>query len=255
MVSKRNGDTSQKRDLILENICESAIKFTIWDEMLDEILIDLSHLPSTLGSKLGWSETSKKVRSQRKNLASNKRVVYSYGEQQPYSRDTEVANPHAHNNVTEAQFPPLLALSGITMNAPNLMNHVRNNNSELSNRSIAQRAKREHERIHHYVEQHYNSSDNDEAEHVNVNKDKVQLDDEAEHINVNQVEVQLGRHFMGQMDIVCIHCSTHHWRDEQQINSSNSDPRFGQCCLQGKIKHPELDPLPTELKEFYDGAG
>ncbi|KAF6137470.1 hypothetical protein GIB67_016663, partial [Kingdonia uniflora] len=47
IVSKRNGDTSQKRDLILENIYGSTIKFTIWDEMLDEIPIDLSHLPST----------------------------------------------------------------------------------------------------------------------------------------------------------------------------------------------------------------
>ncbi|KAF6137333.1 hypothetical protein GIB67_036370, partial [Kingdonia uniflora] len=47
MVTRRYGDTSQKRDLILENICGSTIKITIWDEMLDEILIDLSHLPST----------------------------------------------------------------------------------------------------------------------------------------------------------------------------------------------------------------
>ncbi|KAF6141192.1 hypothetical protein GIB67_018282 [Kingdonia uniflora] len=38
MVSKRNGDTSQNG---------STIKFTIWDEMLDKIPIDLSHLPLT----------------------------------------------------------------------------------------------------------------------------------------------------------------------------------------------------------------
>ncbi|KAF6152734.1 hypothetical protein GIB67_021394 [Kingdonia uniflora] len=36
----------KKRDLILENICGSTIK-TIWDEILDEIPIGLSHLPST----------------------------------------------------------------------------------------------------------------------------------------------------------------------------------------------------------------
>ncbi|KAF6157988.1 hypothetical protein GIB67_008117 [Kingdonia uniflora] len=129
---------------------------------------------------------------------------------------TVAANPHAQNNVTKTEIGPPLALSGITMNVPNLMNHVRNNNSQLSNRSIAKHARRERERqlretemasnflsstfeigesssaptnvIHHYMEEHYNSSDNDEAEYVNV----------------NQVEVQLGRHFLGQMDIAYI---------------------------------------------------
>ncbi|KAF6155572.1 hypothetical protein GIB67_004566 [Kingdonia uniflora] len=174
------------------------------------------------------------------------------------------------------------------MNTPNLINHVRNNNLELSNRLIVQRARRERERqlrepkvstlpnplirtnsrlstpsitqrtrkeresqqiefasieapivedvesfienklpipinptiqiasnlpsstfeigesssapanvIHHYVEQHYNSSDNDEAEHVNVNQVEVQLDDEAEHVNVNQVKSPIGTSFPG----------------------------------------------------------
>ncbi|KAF6156555.1 hypothetical protein GIB67_000020 [Kingdonia uniflora] len=59
---------------------------------------------------------------------------------------TEPANPHAHNNVTETEILPPFGLGGITMNTPNLMNHVRNNNSELSNRSIVQRARRERER-------------------------------------------------------------------------------------------------------------
>ncbi|KAF6139157.1 hypothetical protein GIB67_023210 [Kingdonia uniflora] len=202
----------------------------------------------------------------------------------------------------ETKISPLLDLSGITMNAPNLMNHVRNNNSKLSNRSIAQCTRREHERqireaevstlpnplictnsrlstpsitqctrrererkqresvsieasvsevaknvveievptpinpvihitsnfpfstfeigesssppanvIHHYVEDHYNLSDNDEVEHVNA----------------NQVKVQLGRHFLGQINVVCIHCSTLHWRGERLTNSSSSNPRFG----------------------------
>ncbi|KAF6168903.1 hypothetical protein GIB67_038400 [Kingdonia uniflora] len=129
------------------------------------------------------------------------------------------------------------------------MNHVRNSNLKLSDRSIAQRARREHKRqlrelasieapvpedaesfvqnevpipinptivlasnfpsstfeigesssvpanvIHHYMEEHYNSSDNDEVEHANV----------------NQVAVQLGCHFLGQMDVVCMHCSALH---------------------------------------------
>ncbi|KAF6151488.1 hypothetical protein GIB67_016300 [Kingdonia uniflora] len=48
LVSKRNGKTSPKRDLLLENVCGSTVKITVWDDMLEEILLDLSQIPSTL---------------------------------------------------------------------------------------------------------------------------------------------------------------------------------------------------------------
>ncbi|KAF6167752.1 hypothetical protein GIB67_033960, partial [Kingdonia uniflora] len=47
LVSKRNGDTSPKRDLILEIMCGSTMKITVWDDMLKEIPLDLSEMPST----------------------------------------------------------------------------------------------------------------------------------------------------------------------------------------------------------------
>ncbi|KAF6157639.1 hypothetical protein GIB67_037212 [Kingdonia uniflora] len=195
---------------------------------------------------------------------------------------TEPANPHTHNNVTKTEILPPFALGGITMNTPNLMNHVRNNNLELSNRSIAQRARRERKRqlrelasieapvpedAESFVQNevpipinptivlasNFPSSTFEigESSSVPANVDN----DEVEHVNVNQVAVQLGCHFLGQMDVVCMHCSALHWRDEQLTNSSSSNPRFGQCCLQGKIKLPKLDPLPSELQELYNGNG
>ncbi|KAF6147448.1 hypothetical protein GIB67_022108 [Kingdonia uniflora] len=48
LVSKRNGETSPKWDLLLENVCGSTMKITVWDHMLEEIPLDLSQIPSTL---------------------------------------------------------------------------------------------------------------------------------------------------------------------------------------------------------------
>ncbi|KAF6174893.1 hypothetical protein GIB67_026381 [Kingdonia uniflora] len=47
LVSKRNEDISPKRDLILENMCKSPMKITVWDDTLKEIPLDLSEMPST----------------------------------------------------------------------------------------------------------------------------------------------------------------------------------------------------------------
>ncbi|KAF6144579.1 hypothetical protein GIB67_006071 [Kingdonia uniflora] len=55
------------------------------------------------------------------------------------------------------------------------------------------------------------------------------------------------------MDVLCIHSSALHWRDERLMVSSISNPRFGHCCLQHKIRVPNLDQLPNELQELYDG--
>ncbi|PFH53024.1 hypothetical protein AMATHDRAFT_138861 [Amanita thiersii Skay4041] len=45
-----------------------------------------------------------------------------------------------------------------------------------------------------------------------------------------------------------------HWNCEKLISSSNWHPRFGTCCLQGKIALPILQPLPVELLQLYDGT-
>ncbi|KAF6143220.1 hypothetical protein GIB67_035634 [Kingdonia uniflora] len=78
---------------------------------------------------------------------------------------------------------------------------------------------------------------------------------DEDNINDNDEGVQLRRHFLGQMDVVCIHCSALQWKDEQLSKSSIIKPLFGQWCLQGKIKVPYLDALPNEFKDLYDDNG
>jgi hypothetical protein len=43
-------------------------------------------------------------------------------------------------------------------------------------------------------------------------------------------------HYLGQMDVQCPNC-----------HASNRNPRFGMCCLSGKIVLPPLHPVPPEL--------
>ncbi|KAF6172190.1 hypothetical protein GIB67_024812 [Kingdonia uniflora] len=96
---------------------------------------------------------------------------------------------------------------------------------------------------------------NVEAVYYNpIESDDERNNDDEGNINGNDEDVQLGRHFLGQMDVVCMHCSTLHWKDEQLSNSSIINPLFGQCCLQGKIKVSILNALPNEFQELYDGC-
>ncbi|KAF6171105.1 hypothetical protein GIB67_020584 [Kingdonia uniflora] len=80
-------------------------------------------------------------------------------------------------------------------------------------------------------------------------------DEDRQRSNIGGVGIQIGRHFLGQMDVRCIHCSTLHWLDEKLSHSSILNQRFGQCCFQGNIRLPTLDPLPIELQELYNGNG
>ncbi|KAF6166110.1 hypothetical protein GIB67_023820 [Kingdonia uniflora] len=65
----------------------------------------------------------------------------------------------------------------------------------------------------------------------NEGNDNVNEVDEGD-INGNDEPMQLGHDFLGQMDVVCMHCSALHWKDEKLSNSSIINPLFGQCCLQ-----------------------
>ncbi|KAF6163579.1 hypothetical protein GIB67_022144 [Kingdonia uniflora] len=151
---------------------------------------------------------------------------------------------------------------------------------QLSKQSVAQRARRERERqlrefiaVPQLYEQGVTnhslaSTSQNLAEEFNINliesDDERNIDNEGNdnvnevdegNINSNDDAVQLGCHFLGQMDVVCTHCSALHWKDEQLLNSSIINPLFGQCCLQGKIKIPILKALPNEFQELYDGNG
>lgn len=61
------------------------------------------------------------------------------------------------------------------------------------------------------------------------------------------------RYSLGLMNRTCPHCSALHWLAEKLTKSSVSNPLFGKCCLQGKIRLPPLIAPPLMLKALYDG--
>lgn len=71
--------------------------------------------------------------------------------------------------------------------------------------------------------------------------------------DINYVIQNQIRHSLGSMDVECTFCGALHWIDERLTNTSKSRPRFGMCCLQGKIKLPPLMKLPTQMQELFEG--
>ncbi|XP_043468035.1 uncharacterized protein LOC122502175 [Leptopilina heterotoma] len=62
---------------------------------------------------------------------------------------------------------------------------------------------------------------------------------------------EINEHYLGAMDILCIHCNAKHFVAEKVSNKGNS---FNDCCSHGNVK---LDPLPDPpemLKKLFDGT-
>ncbi|KAF7150518.1 hypothetical protein RHSIM_Rhsim02G0093600 [Rhododendron simsii] len=88
----------------------------------------------------------------------------------------------------------------------------------------------------------------------NQSIDDDELEDESTNIRVDpQANRYLNRHYLGRMDVSCLHCKALHWMGEKLTNSSLIHPLFGTCCLQGKIKLSSLIATPLALQELYDG--
>ncbi|KAF6163601.1 hypothetical protein GIB67_022166 [Kingdonia uniflora] len=87
--------------------------------------------------------------------------------------------------------------------------------------------------VQHDVEAVYHNpiESDDERNIDDEGNDNVNEVDE-DNINSNDEGVQLGRHFLGQMDVLCTHCSALYSKDEQLSKSSIIKLLFGQCCLQ-----------------------
>ena len=49
------------------------------------------------------------------------------------------------------------------------------------------------------------------------------------------------------MNAICPYCSAAHWDCERLTRSSHANPKFGGCCLSGKIWLPSLQQPPPEL--------
>ncbi|KAI3974108.1 hypothetical protein MKX01_002278 [Papaver californicum] len=61
------------------------------------------------------------------------------------------------------------------------------------------------------------------------------------------------RYVLGQMDMQYQRCGALHWMAEKLTSSSLIYPKFGTCCLQGKVRLPLLREPPIALRELYDG--
>src|SRR5882724_11938361 len=56
------------------------------------------------------------------------------------------------------------------------------------------------------------------------------------------------------MTVKCPSCGALHWMDECLSSSSKRNPKFGKCCLSGKIQLPELMPPPQPLKRLLESS-
>lgn len=61
-------------------------------------------------------------------------------------------------------------------------------------------------------------------------------------------------HHLGDMSVICPNCSALHWIDERLQSSTKRLPKFGSCCLQGKIKLFEIQPPPNDLLKLFNGT-
>lgn len=59
------------------------------------------------------------------------------------------------------------------------------------------------------------------------------------------------RHDLGSMTVECPHCQALHWMAERLTRSSDTNPKFGPCCFDGKITLPLLRRPPRALLGLF----
>ena len=58
-------------------------------------------------------------------------------------------------------------------------------------------------------------------------------------------------HYLGRMQHLCPHCHALHWLDGRLSKLSARNPRFGSCCLSGKVSINFVAYLPPELYNYF----
>jgi hypothetical protein len=61
-------------------------------------------------------------------------------------------------------------------------------------------------------------------------------------------------HYLGRLEHRCTHCGALHWLAERLVASSQDNPLYGSCCLQGKVSIDFVAPLPEQLYRYFVGA-
>ena len=52
------------------------------------------------------------------------------------------------------------------------------------------------------------------------------------------------------MDVSCPNCGALHWLAKKLFDSSKCSPKFGMCCMEGKVQLPALETLPEPLQQL-----
>ena len=69
----------------------------------------------------------------------------------------------------------------------------------------------------------------------------------GDNVNSDKSLANFARHFIPKRTHNCTKCGALMWLDEKLQSSTNSNIKFGTCCLQGAISLPNTNPIPDSL--------
>ncbi|KAG1813501.1 uncharacterized protein BJ212DRAFT_1482413 [Suillus subaureus] len=104
-----------------------------------------------------------------------------------------------------------------------------------------------------------NCEQDEERRRTQEHEHCLQHGEEEQHINQAVPVPDGGRpytepithHTLGPLNIECTNCHAMHFACEKLSNSSQRNPRFGMCCLQGQVNFPPFPAWPPELRQAY----
>ena len=76
----------------------------------------------------------------------------------------------------------------------------------------------------------------------------------AGYLPVIETQARCRKIDLKNMDVECLKCGALHWACERLSKSSIASPKFGTCCLDGKVKLPALQNPPRDLLKLYNGT-
>ena len=76
----------------------------------------------------------------------------------------------------------------------------------------------------------------------------------AGYLPVVETQTRCRKIDLKNMDVECPKCGALHWACERLSKSTIARPKFGTCCLDGKVKIPALLKPPRDLLELYNGT-
>ncbi|OAX31339.1 hypothetical protein K503DRAFT_703857 [Rhizopogon vinicolor AM-OR11-026] len=98
----------------------------------------------------------------------------------------------------------------------------------------------------------------EEAHHWQQLQDAILQRQEAQEIERQQAEQRrpyrepVTLHYLGAFTVKCLKCHALHFLAEKLSKSSQRNPFFGMCCLQGKVSLPRQQRWPNELNKLYN---